>query len=348
MRSCWCSLWRPLAQHEHKLLYVFIQTCHVIKLITLQNNTSTATPTALPTTGPGGPSQGAPGTENGDYCGFSSGSVYACGADATEAASQVYFKRGDQAVVMLMVGVNGTQTCTNQTAQNANGTTVYEITCNNYTLAAQYFPIVDDYTVIEVPNCNSVYSEKLACTLTGCFLANQYVFQNAFVTVAVGTKGGLFMLSPGRSWYQAPYYVGFRSVYVTLSGGLVSSIDWDEAAGCGSCPINCVDNTCGMSAEAPIDCGDSCNIKVVEKKNYACRKQQIDSLLFYVWQIYLTWVGTDVDGIPMTSGNYAFSQISSWWPFSMDVLIYYASILYNGIGNGGFNEIDIDLSNFFP
>merc|ERR1711916_282734 len=144
-----------------------------------------------------------------------------CGTLASALNGKQQYKKDDQAVVFIEV--------TN--------------TASNMAQRAPFFPQVDEFSVLEIPDSGSLF------------------YRNESITVSV-VMGNNAHATPPRAYTDGSSFVGYYSALIHMRNGRVLRIEWDE--GCSGCPDGCVANNCALPyASYGSPCLDpECAIKV--------------------------------------------------------------------------------------
>ena len=116
-------------------------------------------------------------------------------------------------------------------------------TASNMTQRAPFFPQVDEFSVLEIPDSGSLF------------------YRNESITVSV-VMGNNAYATPPRAYTDGSSFVGYYSALIHMRNGRVLRIEWDE--GCSGCPDGCVANNCALPyASYGSPCLDpECAIKV--------------------------------------------------------------------------------------
>merc|ERR1711916_412869 len=131
-----------------------------------------------------------------------------CGTLASALNGKQQYKKDDQAVVFIEV--------TN--------------TASNTTQRAPFFPQVDEFSVLEIPDSGSLF------------------YRNESITVSV-VMGNDAHATPPRAYTDGTSFVGYYSALVHMRNGRILRIEWDE--GCSGCPDGCVWPTTALSPTPP-------------------------------------------------------------------------------------------------
>ncbi|KAJ1503041.1 hypothetical protein HMI54_008461 [Coelomomyces lativittatus] len=120
-------------------------------------------------------------------------------------------------------------------------TNATKVTTSN--LSSIYFPRVDNYTLLKIPNSYGYIS-----TLSNIRIS--------FELIHAGKRYEL----PALKWYSQALqrYIEYRTVVITMNKGYITMIEW-EPTKCYFADCDCLDNLC------PVQCGSNqtqCNIQI--------------------------------------------------------------------------------------
>ena len=147
--------------------------------------------------------------KNSDYCGFS---PTGCGELAQQLLPMELYGRNDPIPLAILVTVNGTT--------------------NTTTEIASYYPKVDQFTLLDIPNSalsgrgcaeptralTQYVAVRSSSPIPRWTAGNFSLTRSPRVALGVVTRNGIVLL-PARRWSMGNKVIGFRSVVITLDHG---------------------------------------------------------------------------------------------------------------------------------
>jgi len=188
----------------------------------------------------------------------------------------------------MMRSENSTHNSTihhNTTISNNTTTNSTQECPNEYgTVKATYFPLVDDFTLMTVPDSGLRWK-----------YATEVIIWAELAGECSDTRHYKSPLSPGL-------FNGALSLVVNIDSGVISSIVWDDDK-CSQCD----DSSCIYETTNPND-PKNCGLEYSQTGN--CDSNQFCNL-----QIYFAWVGTDARKVYCTSSGFLPSKADAWSVF---------------------------------